>query len=346
MNSIAKLHQYLVARNLPLPLKKVQERETDNGKLFIMTLTIRKIDVEKCGSGYKKRDAERDACQQIIDLIESRNSLPEVVGGGEQSERIGLEKNPISKVQEFTQKYQMANSKWQQISSTAGPGNHFIVEGTHSHEGNKLKCSGQGSTKKEAKTNAAVELYRMLMWEHCKIKVEQTAIQEELPMATVVREVAEPVVLSYDYKGLAEFQGHRAASTPSSASPFSYTAPSQSALPDIDDLQGGSCQVPDEEPKDLEILPEYVQYQALTDQLQDIELHLKKLCIVSENNKVSYLVFVIIKQSGDTGGYMNCCCRSTLKEAAESVCGSVLAQLEAFGLDQLYTEQLLRNVNM
>ena len=31
----------------------------------------------------------------------------------------------------------------------------------------------------------------MLMWEHCKIKVEQTAIQEELPMATVVREVAE-----------------------------------------------------------------------------------------------------------------------------------------------------------
>ena len=29
------------------------------------------------------------------------------------------------------------------------------------------------------------------MWEHCKIKVEQTAIQEELPMATVVREVAE-----------------------------------------------------------------------------------------------------------------------------------------------------------
>ena len=45
MNSIAKLHQYLVARNLPLPLKKVQERETDNGKQFIMTLTIRKIDV-------------------------------------------------------------------------------------------------------------------------------------------------------------------------------------------------------------------------------------------------------------------------------------------------------------
>lgn len=53
MNSIAKLHQYLVARNLPLPLKKVQERETDNGKLFIMTLTIRKIDVvSKAGDSF------------------------------------------------------------------------------------------------------------------------------------------------------------------------------------------------------------------------------------------------------------------------------------------------------
>ena len=43
---------------------------------------------------------------------------------------------------------------------------------------------------------------------------------------------------------------------------------------------------------------------------------------------------------------MNCCSRTTLKEAAESVCGKVMDQIEQSGLEQLYTEQLLRNVEL